>query len=174
MTRVFLFFSRNYAWKLGVRLIHKCGLYTSLYGNLFSLLINVVALVFRFHVDNSFPLCSLGFSTVLFAAESLSRKRHGLFLNKKCLNSKNKQQIVMWRTVADVNPENDVSDSQKWKILEPFLESVERRLFRLQERAELDLTNTVEEMIEGLWLIQCVDRCQQKTFKTVTVLIRRV
>ena len=28
----FLFFSRNYAWNLGVRLIHKCGLYTSLYG----------------------------------------------------------------------------------------------------------------------------------------------
>ena len=61
----------------------------------------------------------------------------------------------MWKTVADINPENDVSDSLKWKILELFWESVERRLFRLQERAELDFTNTVEEMIHGLWLIQC-------------------
>ena len=27
-----LFFYQNHAWKLGVRLIHECGLYTSLYG----------------------------------------------------------------------------------------------------------------------------------------------
>ena len=28
----FLFFFSNHVWKLGVRLIHECGLYTSLYG----------------------------------------------------------------------------------------------------------------------------------------------
>ena len=28
------FFFQNHAWKLGVQLIHECGLYTSFYGNL--------------------------------------------------------------------------------------------------------------------------------------------
>ena len=28
------FFFQNHAWKLGVRLIHECGLYTSFYGNI--------------------------------------------------------------------------------------------------------------------------------------------
>jgi len=32
----FLFFSQNHAWKLGVWLIHKCGLYTSLYCKFFT------------------------------------------------------------------------------------------------------------------------------------------
>ena len=27
------FFFQNHAWKLGVRIIHECGLYTSFYGN---------------------------------------------------------------------------------------------------------------------------------------------
>ena len=30
-------FFQNHAWKLGVRLIHECGLYTSVYGTLFLL-----------------------------------------------------------------------------------------------------------------------------------------
>ena len=30
---VLFFFFQNHAWKLGVRLIHECGLYTSFYGN---------------------------------------------------------------------------------------------------------------------------------------------
>ena len=49
---------------------------------IFSLLINIVCFSFRFHVNNCFPLCSLDFSTVLFAAESHRRKWHGFFLNK--------------------------------------------------------------------------------------------
>ena len=31
----FFFFFQNHAWKLGVQLIHECGLYTSFYGILF-------------------------------------------------------------------------------------------------------------------------------------------
>ena len=36
---VFFVFFLNYAWKLGVRLIHECGLYTSFYGKSFHSLV---------------------------------------------------------------------------------------------------------------------------------------
>ena len=118
---------------------------------IFSLLINIVCFSFRFHINNSFPLCSLDFSTVLFPAESHRRKWHGFFLNKKSAwNSRNKQKIVMWRTVADINLENDVSESLKWKILELFWESVERRLFRLQMEQNLTLQTQFKK-----WLKVC-------------------